>query len=110
MNEPDKDQDIDPKDSFPAPSAGTEAPSAPNPPVRGAPQWRIMLAHVMDFFTTFFGFGFLLAALTGGINEGGFKLEGVPAFLCFVLIAAYFWIGTNYLGGTIWQRILRTRR
>ena len=105
MSEPEKDEKGGGIGSAVQP-VGT---SEPNPPVRGIPQWRIMLAHVMDFFTTFFGFGFLLAALTGGINDGGFKLEGVPAFLCFGLIAAYFWIGTKYLGGTIWQRILRTR-
>ena len=105
MSEAGKDQEP----SGAASTPGADDPTAPKPPVRGAPQWRIMLAHVMDLFTTFFGFGFLLAALTGGINEGGFKLEGVPAFLCFALIAAYFWIGTKYLGGTIWQRILRTR-
>ena len=110
MSQPEKDETAGEADPAAEPSAGPVEAANPNPPVRGAPQWRIMLAHVMDFFTTFFGFGFLLAALTGGINAGGFKLEGVPAFLCFGLIAAYFWIGTNYLGGTIWQRILRTRR
>jgi hypothetical protein len=106
VSQPEKDKKAEESD----PAAAQGKVADPNPPVRGAPQWRIMLAHVMDFFTTFFGFGFILAALTGGIDEGGFKLEGVPAFLCFGLIAAYFWIGTNYLGGTIWQRILRTRR
>jgi hypothetical protein len=33
----------------------------------------------------------------------------MPALILFALIAAYFWFGSRYLGGTIWQRILRTR-
>src|SRR5262245_59827403 len=70
--------------------------------------WRKVLAAILDFITVFFVGGYLIAVLTGGNTNGGFKLEGVSALLLFVLIVAYFYVGSKYLGGTIWQRVLAT--
>jgi len=69
--------------------------------------WRKILAGILDFLTVFFLGGYVIGKLTGNSTEDGFKLEGLPALLLFALIAAYFVVGRKYLGGTIWQRILR---
>ncbi|PWW03947.1 hypothetical protein DFR52_101636 [Hoeflea marina] len=71
--------------------------------------WRIVLAAILDFLTAFFMLGYIVGALFGGLTDNGFSLSGAPALLCFALIVAYFWIGGKYLGGTIWQRILKAR-
>ncbi len=36
-------------------------------------------------------------------------LNGMPALVLFAVIIIYFVVGTRYAGGTIWQRILKTR-
>jgi DMSO reductase anchor subunit len=69
--------------------------------------WRTVLAGIFDFFTVFFVGGYLIGKLTGNLTDDGFKLEGLPALLLFALIAVYFVVGRKYLGGTIWQRVLR---
>ncbi len=66
------------------------------------------MAVILDFLTVFIGGGFAIAALTGDTTENGFSLEGGPAFLLFGVMAAYF-ILLPRVGGTIWQRILKTR-
>lgn len=71
--------------------------------------WRIVLAAILDFFTAFFVLGYLVAKATGNLTETGFSLSGAPAWALFALIALYFVAG-YYLGGTLWQRILRARR
>jgi hypothetical protein len=73
------------------------------------PTWRKAVAAILDFFTVFFVGGFIIASLAGGQTGGGFDLSGAPALLLFALIIAYFVIGYRYAGGTIWQRILKTR-
>lgn len=71
--------------------------------------WRIVLAAILDFFTAFGLLGYLVARFTGNLTETGFSLSGGPAWLLFALIAVYFVAG-RYLGGTLWQRILKSRR
>ncbi len=72
--------------------------------------WRIVLAFILDFFTAFWVFGFLVATLFGGRTENGFELDGMPALLAFVLMVAYFLVFNKFLGGTIWKRILKAKR
>lgn len=84
----------------------TEELGAARPPAT----WRIVLAAILDFLTAFFASGFLVAALTGGLTEDGFQLNGAPALLSFVLIVAYFIVFNRFLGGTIWKRILKATR
>jgi len=69
--------------------------------------WRKILAGIFDFLTVFFVGGYVIGKLTGNVTDDGFKLEGLPAFLLFALIAVYFVVGRKYLGGTIWQRVLK---
>ena len=69
-----------------------------------------IVAAILDFFTIFFAGGFAIGAVTGQAKLGSFNLEGAPALALFALIAVYFFVGSRYLGGTIWQRILGTRR
>jgi hypothetical protein len=71
--------------------------------------WRIVLAAILDFLTAFFVLGFVIAWFSGGMTEGGFQLNGMPALILFVLIFVYFWAGKKYFGGTIWKRILKAR-
>ncbi len=68
-----------------------------------------IIAAILDFLTSFFGFGYLIAKFTGDTTQNGFELNGAPALLLFALVVAYFVIG-NKTGGTIWQRILGTRK
>ena len=72
-------------------------------------RWRIILAAILDFFTAFFVFGYLVGSMTGETTDGGFELNGVSALVAFALIVAYFWLGGKYFGGTLWQRILKAR-
>ena len=74
-----------------------------------ASTWRKVLAAILDFFTIFIIGGYVIAKLTGGTTEGGFELNGMPAIILFVVVIAYFWVGSRYAGGTLWQRILRSR-
>jgi hypothetical protein len=71
--------------------------------------WRIVLAAILDFLTAFFVLGFLIASVSGGMTEGGFQLNGLPALVLFVGIFLYFWAGKKYLGGTLWKRILKAQ-
>jgi hypothetical protein len=64
---------------------------------------------VLDFLSVFFVGGYVIGSLTGNLTGDGFKLEGMPALILFALIIAYFVVGSRYLGGTIWQRVLGTR-
>lgn len=75
----------------------------------GVPTWKIVLAAFLDFLTVFFVGGFIISAIFGGRTTGGFNLEGMPALLLFALIIAYFVLAPRF-GGTLWQRILKTRR
>ncbi|MGD9784272.1 MAG: hypothetical protein AB7E80_04225 [Hyphomicrobiaceae bacterium] len=72
------------------------------------PRWRRILAAILDFMTVFLLGGYAIAKLTGNTTAGGFELNGAPALLLFALVAAYFAAGW-LAGGTIWQKILRTR-
>jgi hypothetical protein len=72
--------------------------------------WRIVLAAFLDFFTAFLVLGYLIALMMGETTEGGFQLSGLSALFLFALVAAYFVVLGRYLGGTLWQRLLGTKR
>ena len=76
---------------------------------RKVSQLRIVAAAILDFLTIFFLGGFIIARLTGNTTETGFQLNGLPAVVLYAVIIAYFVIGSKYAGGTIWQRIPKTR-
>jgi DMSO reductase anchor subunit len=82
----------------------TDAPS-PKP----VATWRKVVAAILDFLMVFFAGGYAIGAATGDLTSDGFKLEGAPALVLFALIIAYFIIGSKYLGGTLWQRVLGVR-
>jgi hypothetical protein len=71
--------------------------------------WRKVLAAVLDFLTIFFVGGYAIGYLTGNLTAEGFKLEGTSALLLFAVVIVYFVVGSKYLGGTAWQRILHAR-
>lgn len=78
------------------------------PESAAVPTWRKVLAAVLDFFTIFFVAGYAIALVTGDATSSGFNLQGLPALVLFAVVIAYFWMLPRR-GGTIWQRILRTR-
>jgi hypothetical protein len=75
-------------------------------PAKPAPVWKRVVAAILDFITAFFVLGMAVAYATGGTTAAGFSLSGLPALILFALIAAYFFVGRRYLGGTLWDRIL----
>jgi hypothetical protein len=72
--------------------------------------WRKVVAAILDSLTVFFAGGYAIGYLTGNLTADGFNLQGATALILFAVIVVYFVVGSRYLGGTIWQRILRTRR
>lgn len=72
--------------------------------------WRVVLAFILDFLTSFIVFGYIVATLFGGATDAGFKLEGAPALLLFAAVIAYFILLNRFLGGTIWKHILKAKR
>ena len=80
-------------------------------PPTAAPTWKRVVASILDFIMTFFGFGYLVAAATGNLNApSGFSLDGWPALLLFVLIGVYFYVGRRVAGGTLWDRFFGIKR
>ena len=88
----------------------SDAPKANTVPA-GKPvsTWRKVVAAILDFITVFFAGGYVIGYVTGSLTPEGFALEGGSALLLFALIAAYFVVFSKYLGGTLWQRILKAR-
>lgn len=78
-------------------------------PAKPVATWRKVVAAILDFLTIFFVGGYIIGYLTGNLTGEGFKLEGGPALVLFALIVCYFVVGSKYLGGTLWQRILAAR-
>jgi uncharacterized membrane protein YoaK (UPF0700 family) len=78
-------------------------------PAKPVSTWRKVLAGILDFFTIFFVAGYVIGYATGNLTEDGFELTGGPAFLFFATVIAYFVVFSKYLGGTLWQRVLKTR-
>ncbi len=74
------------------------------------PNWKIILAALLDFLTMFAIGGFVIGKLSGQSTEHGFSLSGIPALVLTALIVAYFIIGNRYFGGTLWKHILGTAK
>jgi len=69
------------------------------------------LATVVDSILCFVGFGFIIALLTGGVNESGigFSLDGLPAFMVFFLWFAYYVVMEATIGATVGKLIVGIR-
>ena len=74
------------------------------------PNWKIILAALLDFVTMFAVGGYVIGKLSGQATEDGFSLSGLPALLSIALIIAYFIIGNRYFRGTLWKHILGTAK
>jgi len=74
----------------------------------GASTWKKVFAAILDFLTVFDGGGYVIALVTGSTTDGGFQLNGGPAFAALALIVACFVVMPR-IGGAIWQRILCTK-
>ncbi len=69
-----------------------------------------VIAAILDIATSFGGFGYLIAKLTGNTTENGFELNGMNAVILFALVIAYFVLMPKFAGGTIWQHVFGTRK
>ena len=78
--------------------------------VQRAKVWKRVAAVILDLFTIFTGVGYLIAWYTGEITPEGFNITGGPALVLAAVIAAYFFLGRRYAGGTLWDRIFGIRR
>jgi Na+/melibiose symporter-like transporter len=70
--------------------------------------WRKVFAAILDTLVIFFVTGYLIALVTGETTSGGFSLNGMSAVVLLIIVVAYFVVGGR-TGGTLFQRILRTR-
>jgi hypothetical protein len=66
--------------------------------------WKRVAAPILDFIMVFAVGGYVIGATTGGLEPGGFNLQGWPALLLFALVIAYFYVGRRVAGGTLWDR------
>ena len=78
-------------------------------PPKPVATWRKVVAALLDFIFIFWLAGFLIGYFTGNLSDQGFKLEGGPALLLFAVVILYFVIFRRFLGGTLFQRLLRAR-
>ena len=71
-----------------------------------APLTKRALALLLDLFTSFVGFGYLVGFATGVVAQEEIALTPAGAAITFALMLGYFgffaWAG----GGTPWQRVL----
>ncbi len=51
--------------------------------------------------------GLTIGYFSGGLTGSGFNVAGNPALLLFAVIILYFAVFRRYLGGTLFQRLLR---
>lgn len=81
-----------------------------NTPSKPIPNWKIVLAALLDFFTVFAVAGYAIGKLFGQATENGFDLSGGPALLFFAVLIGYFVVGNRYFRGTLWKHILGTAK
>jgi uncharacterized RDD family membrane protein YckC len=49
---------------------------------------------------------YIIAMVSGGTTEDGFQLEGLPAFLAFVVAMAYYVVLEGQFGWTVGKRLI----
>ena len=70
-----------------------------------APVTKRVVALLLDLYTTFVGFGYLVGFATGAIGEEAITLSPAGAAVTFALMLAYFTYFA-WKGGTPWQRVI----
>ena len=75
-----------------------------------APTWKKVLAFIVDLLVSFIVLGYLVAAMTGGLTEDGFNLEGGPAFLVIVLVVLYFVLMNKLVGVTLGKMLFGIKK
>jgi hypothetical protein len=84
----------------------TVSPAETSKPVA---TWRKVVAAILDFIFVFAIAGYAIGYMTGSLTDEGFSLQGWPAFILFAAVILYFVVFARYLGGTVFQRLLRVR-
>ena len=77
--------------------------------LRTHPDGDVVGAAILNFIFVFAIAGYAIGYFTGRLTDEGFSLSGGPAFLLFAVVIVYFAVFTRYLGGTLWQKLLRVR-
>ncbi len=75
-----------------------------------APVWKRVLAPLLDWISVFAVGGYLIGAATGGLEPGGFNLQGWPALRLLLVVILYFYVGRRLAGGTLWDRFFGIAR
>lgn len=78
-------------------------------PVKQVSTARKVFAAILDVLFIFIVAGYGVAHFAGGTTEGGFELNGAPAFALFGIIVLYFIVFSRFFGGTLFQRLLGVR-
>lgn len=65
-------------------------------------------ALLLDLYTSFIGFGYLVGFATGVVDEENISLSPTGAAVTFALMLGYFAFFA-WMGATPWQRVLGTR-
>lgn len=84
-------------------------PAASHAGTQPVATWRKVVAAILDFIFVFAIAGYAIGYATGNLTDEGFSLNGGPAFLLFAAVILYFVLFTRFLGGTMFQRLLRVR-
>jgi hypothetical protein len=74
--------------------------------MNNAPLWKKIIAFFIDLFGSFIVLGYLIALVTGGTTEGGFQLNGMPAFALFAAVILYFILMNKYAKGTLGKHLM----
>ena len=73
--------------------------------VSALPAFKWVMASMLDLFTSFVGFGYLVAFATGAVTEDAVALTAAGGAVVLALMVGYFAVFAR-LGGTPWQRVL----
>jgi hypothetical protein len=58
--------------------------------IERAPVWKRVVASILDFFTVFFVFGWIIGHYTGNTTDEGFKLNGSGDFVVCCADCVFF--------------------
>lgn len=79
-------------------------------PTPQPPNWKIIVAAILDFLLAFLVGGTIIAKVTGNTNEHGWNLNGMPALVLLALIIVYFVVANRLFRGTLFKHILGTAK
>ncbi len=76
-------------------------------PTQFVSSWRMIPAGILDILTIMVPLAFVIPPYTATLTWNDLEISGLHALAWPAMIALYFII-SNHMGGTIWERILKT--